>query len=158
MIRFGSGFGFVTHPRVVLVLAPLLVELLGQPLRDDARHLPGAFEGRAVGRRALCAHNARGAAAHVGATVAHVGAKVAQVGATVARRQLKGRRQRRGHGEEERWDAHSRRCPGGCKRADSEHLLAFDSYGAHLTCPNLDRFRFVPTVRCLQQQSMQLHK
>jgi len=118
VIRFGSGFGFVAHPRVVLVLAPLLVELLGQPLRDDARHLPGAFEGRAVGRRALCAHNARGAAAHVGATVAHVGAKVAQVGATVARRQLKGRRQRRGHGEEERWDAHSRRCPGGCERAD----------------------------------------
>ena len=84
-----------THPRVVFVLAPLIVELLGQPLRDLARHLPGAVQGRRVGRRGLCAHNARGAAA---------------LGATVARRQLKGRHQRCGQREEkERRTAHCSR-------------------------------------------------
>ena len=81
-----------THPRVVFVLAPLIVELLGQALRDLGRHLPGAVQGRRVGRRGLCAHNARGAAA---------------LGATVARRQLKGRHQRCGQREEkERRTAH----------------------------------------------------
>ena len=77
-----------THPRVVLMIAPLRVELLGQPLGDLGRHLPGAVQGRRVGRRGLRAHNARGAAA--------------QVDATVARRQLKGRHQRCDQREEKR--------------------------------------------------------
>eukprot|EP00964_Phaeocystis_antarctica_P056251 scaffold33181_cov51-Phaeocystis_antarctica.AAC.1 len=81
-----------THPRVVLVIAPLRVELLGQALGDLARHLTGAVQGRRVGGRGLRAHNARGAAA--------------PVEAMVARRQLKGHHQRCSEREEKRCDAH----------------------------------------------------